>query len=223
MNKLKLYSIMALMASLTACSAYDDLVGNDDAAAGGIAVLAESGGTVDVTGEWIGVCYYTLNSASSGYTYAKDVLTISGTSVKFEQDEYGSSDTTCSSTPTRAASSAVYDMASDGSHIDTFGASVGADKAITGWRLGTISGTDTVAPNSLAGPALASTPTATTVTMKFTLQSLSDVYGAYRWVLYVDDSDSANGNLAMYYGFQLSITETYPDYLIADEPLTKTK
>lgn len=207
---------MAVMMSLTACS-------SDSAApAAGFSLNASSGSKVDVTGKWIGVCYRYYDWDTTAYIDAKDVLIFGGGTITSEVEKYTSSGSTCTGTATRGTINySLYNFDSAGKKIATFPATMGTEKVVLGWHDN--SSSTTTAPNSLAGPPLAGTPTASTINFKYSLQTASDTYGDYRWILFVDDSDKANGNFVLYYGLVRNKTGTYPDYLKALDYLTKAK
>lgn len=208
MNKLKLYSIMALMASLTACSAYDDLVGNDDAAVGSIAVLAQSGSTVDVSGEWLGEC-------KSTFPDSRTVVVVSGTTISLYTDTYATTGGTCvEPANTREKVFEYQNSAGEAGNPST----VTGEKTVSGWV--DSFGSGTTAPNSLAGPALADTPKVTTIDMP---SAWSTLVGDYRLIVFVDDSDAANGNIRWYMAEVENTTGTYPNYLATAPYYTKKK
>jgi len=198
MNKPKLYSTLLLMMALTACS-------SDDAAVGGITVLAESGNKVDISGEWARPCTTDIVDKQNIYLF-------SGSTMKFVIDKYTSTDGTCTGTATRTYS--VTYVNTDGT--ETLAVTVSGEKTVLGWEDAVSTVT---APNSQTGPALAATPTATTLVVTW---AGSSTPGDLRLIFYVDDSDAANNNLVLYRGALLTnTTDTYDDYLRADRPFTK--
>ena len=195
MEKFKLFTVMAVMASLAACS-------SDSGGGGSLSANGESGSKVALTGEWESSCTTPFS------TDEKTVFSFSGTTISVYTDSYTSNDGSCTGTVTRGDD---LDYINSSASAGNAGTDEG-DKTVLGWR-DTFS-IDAVAPTSNAGPALTDLATATKIKMPTAWTDLGS--GEYHFIIYIDDTDGENGNYTMYMAESENTAGTYPDYLITE-------
>lgn len=201
MQKLKMYTVMIIMVSLAACSS-DSGVGGGG---GSLSVNGESGSKVVLAGEWVSGC--TVFDE-------KTVFSFSGATIAVYTDSYTSTDGSCTGTVTRDN---YFDYLNSNGGAGNTGTDEG-DKTVLGWRDAV--NADTTAPTSNAGPALTDLATATKIKAPNAWTILGN--GENHFIMYIDDTDGANGNYTMYLAESENTSGTYPDYLIT-EAYTKKK
>lgn len=196
MSRLRLCSVIFVPAFLTACG-----TDSDNAATGAsspIAVYAASGNKLDASGEWHGPCV-------SNYPDTKVVYKFSGSTIYVYKDKYTTTDGSCAGTVNTREKEFFYQNSNaEAGNVAT----VTGEKTAAGWV--DTNDIGTTAPTSLAGPALSDTPKVSTVDMP---SAWSVLLGDYRLIIFIDDSDAANGNYSMYMAESENKQGTYPGYL----------